>query len=129
MKRTILLIDDCDMMLRFLTPVLNSEFEVVSLKNPIDGILWLKTNPSPDLMILDHDLPGLTGLELLQNLRKDDRWQNIPVIMLSGIKDVEKRWQCLQFGADDFLSKPFHPRELTLRVHMALNKANSPAMA
>lgn len=123
MKKTILLIDDCDMMRRFLTPVFANDFRVISMNNPFEAILWLKTNPAPDVIILDYDLPEMNGLEVLGHLRIRKSWSEVPVIMLSGIKNAEKRWQCLEAGANDFLSKPFHPKELALRVNL-LSKKN-----
>lgn len=122
MKKTILLIDDCDMMRRFLTPVFKDDFDVVSIHNPQDAYNWLKENPSPDVIILDFELPEMNGLTLLQKLRGQLAWSEIPVIMLSGVKDAEKRWQCLEAGADDFLTKPFHPKELALRVKLICNR-------
>jgi DNA-binding response OmpR family regulator len=122
MKKTILLIDDCDMMRRFLTPVFKDDFNVVSIHNPNDAYNWLQENPSPDVIILDYELPEMNGLSLLQKLRAQPTWSEIPVIMLSGVKDAEKRWQCLEAGADDFLTKPFHPKELALRVKLICNR-------
>ncbi len=122
MKKTILLIDDCDMMRRFLTPVFKDDFNVVSIHNPHDAYNWLRENPSPDVIILDYELPEMNGLTLLKKLRGQLAWSEIPVIMLSGVKDAEKRWQCLEAGADDFLTKPFHPKELALRVKLICNR-------
>jgi DNA-binding response OmpR family regulator len=118
MQKTILLIDDCEMMRRFLAPIFKHNFQVVALNTPMEAILWLKTNPAPEAIVLDYELPEMTGLELLKHLRKNTAWANVPVIMLSGIKDAERRWQCIEAGANDFLAKPFHPKELALRVNL-----------
>ncbi|MCU0345304.1 MAG: response regulator [Saprospiraceae bacterium] len=118
MKNTILLIDDCEMMRRFLAPIFKDNFQVIALKNPMEAILWLKTNPIPDAILLDYELPEMTGIELLKHLRQNNQWAGIPVLMLSGVKDTERRWQCIEAGANDFLAKPFHPKELALRVNL-----------
>lgn len=122
MKKTILLIDDCDMMRRFLTPIFEKDFRVIALSTGMEAILHLRTQPVPSAILLDYNLPEMTGLEVLGSIRKNDGWADIPVVMLSGVKDAEKRWQCLEAGANDFLAKPFHPKELSLRVNLFLEK-------
>lgn len=129
MKNTILLIDDCDMMRRFLAPVLSNSYRVVALDSAMEAVLWLKTNPAPDAILLDFDLPEMSGLDLLNHLRQRTEWAGLPVLMLSGVKDAEKRWQCLEAGANDFLAKPFHPKELELRVKMMMKQRQNTASA
>lgn len=123
MKKTILLIDDCDMMRRFLAPIFKENYEVVSLGNAMEAVLWLKTNPAPDAILLDFELPEMSGMDLLKHIRRNDELANMPILMLSGVKDVERRWQCFEAGANDFLAKPFHPRELALRVNLIMKNA------
>jgi DNA-binding response OmpR family regulator len=123
MKNTILLIDDCDMMRRFLTPIFKEDYNVVSVGSAMDALEWLRRNPAPAAILLDYQLPDLSGIDLLRRLRRNNAWCNIPVLMLSGVKDIERRWQCIEAGANDFLSKPFHPKELSLRVKMIVQKA------
>lgn len=128
-KDTILLIDDCEMMRRFLAPIFTDNFEVVSMGNASEAVLWLKTNPAPAAILLDFELPEMTGMDLLKHLRQNEAWSAIPVLMLSGVKDTERRWQCIEAGANDFLAKPFHPKELALRVNMISRNASSSAKA
>lgn len=123
MKNTMLLIDDCDMMLRFLTPIFKDNYHVIALNTPMEAILWLKTNPAPEAILLDFELPEMTGLELLRHLRQNNSLANVPILMLSGVKDAERRWQCIEAGANDFLAKPFHPKELALRVNLMSKNA------
>ena len=126
MKSTILLIDDCDMMRRFLTPIFKDDYHVVAVSNAMDAIEWLQSNAKPTVILLDFQLPDLTGIQMLQWLKKNEGWKEIPVLMLSGVKDMERRWQCIEAGASDFLAKPFHPKELALRVNM-ISKCVHPA--
>jgi DNA-binding response OmpR family regulator len=77
----------------------------------------------PDLVVLDLMLPGLDGLELFRRLR---RVAPIPVVMLTARGQEEDRIAGLELGADDYLGKPFSPRELTARVRAVLRRARSP---
>ncbi len=66
-----------------------------------------------DLMILDRMMPGEDGLSFIRDLRREN---NTPILMLTAMGDVEERIAGLEGGADDYLSKPFEPRELLLRI-------------
>jgi class 3 adenylate cyclase len=74
----------------------------------------------PDLVILDVNMPGMTGFEVCANLKSDDLTAKIPIIMLTALADVENRVEGLGLGADDYLTKPFSPRELMARVQTRL---------
>lgn len=77
----------------------------------------------PDLVILDRMLPGLSGDEVLRRLRDDPATSNIPVLVLTAKREQEDRIKGLELGADDYLTKPFSPRELVLRVQAILRRA------
>ena len=79
----------------------------------------------PDLVVLDLMLPGLDGLEVCRQLRQDD--PNLPVVMLTALGDEADRVVGLSLGADDYVTKPFSPRELVLRVQSVLRRASRPA--
>lgn len=74
-----------------------------------------------DLMVLDRMMPGETGLELAQSLRKERR---VPILMLTAMGEAADRIAGLETGADDYLTKPFEPRELLLRIHSILRRVN-----
>ena len=76
----------------------------------------------PDLIILDIMLPGQDGYAVFKELRRDPRSRNIPVIMLTARAQTEDRIQGLEVGADDYLTKPFSPKELNLRVQAVLKR-------
>jgi DNA-binding response OmpR family regulator len=122
MKKFILLVEDCDMMARFLAGSLQSDYQIARTANPIEAILWLKTHPAPDAFVLDFEMPEMSGLEFVRHLKSKAETRDVPTIMLSGVKNVENRWLCLDAGANDFLAKPFHPKELALRLKNLLNK-------
>ena len=84
--------------------------------------LNLISNALPDLVLLDWMLPGLSGIELARRLRADKRTRSIPIIMLTARSDEQDKLQGLETGADDYITKPFSPRELTARIKAVLRR-------
>ncbi|MBN2543988.1 response regulator transcription factor [bacterium] len=76
----------------------------------------------PDLIILDLMLPDMDGFDICKSLKKDDRFSSIPVIMLTARGDEMDRILGLELGADDYVTKPFSPRELVARVKAVLRR-------
>lgn len=76
----------------------------------------------PDLIVLDWMLPGMSGIELTRRLRADDRTNTVPVIMLTAKAEESDKLAGLEIGADDYLTKPFSPRELNARVKAVLRR-------
>ena len=83
----------------------------------------------PDLLILDLMLPGFSGYEVLQEMRRRPATSDVPVVVLTARRDEADRVKGLELGADDYVTKPFSPRELVLRVAAVLRRAQSPAVA
>ena len=81
----------------------------------------------PDLIILDVMMPDLTGIQLLRMIRSDALLQDTPVMFLTAKGETEDRLKGLEGGADDYLAKPFDPRELVLRAQALLRRAKSAA--
>lgn len=81
-----------------------------------------------DLLILDVMMPGETGVEFARSIRNSAGGSGVPIVMLTARHEIEHRIEGLQAGADDYLSKPFEPRELLLRVSSILRRANPPAL-
>ncbi len=79
-----------------------------------------------DLIVLDIMMPGESGLELTQGLREASQ---VPVLLLSAMSEIEDRIAGLECGADDYLPKPFEPRELVLRINAILRRTQTPAPA
>lgn len=77
---------------------------------------------APDVIVLDRMLPGLSGDEVLKSLRSEPATAGIPVLMLTALKEQGDRIEGLELGADDYLAKPFSPRELVLRVQAILRR-------
>ena len=83
----------------------------------------------PDLVLLDLMLPGFSGYEVLGELRRRPELAEIPVIVLTARRDEADRVKGLELGADDYVTKPFSPRELVLRVGAVLRRAQAPPVA
>jgi adenylate cyclase len=88
----------------------------------VDGprALALIQEQMPDLVILDVNMPGMSGFDVMSNLKASQETAQIPVLMLTALADVENRVHGLGLGADDYLAKPFNPRELVARVSARL---------
>jgi two-component system, OmpR family, response regulator CpxR len=112
--KQILVIDDdkelCELLVEFLEP---EGFSVETVHEAHGGLRRALSNEHC-LVILDVMLPGMTGLELLRHLRKSSQ---VPVLMLTARGEDIDRILGLEMGADDYLPKPFNPRELTARIH------------
>ncbi|HAT37416.1 MAG TPA: DNA-binding response regulator, partial [Gemmatimonadetes bacterium] len=83
----------------------------------------------PNLIILDRMLPGLSGDEVITRLRGDSETSSIPVLMLTAKREQEDRIEGFELGADDYLTKPFSPRELVLRVKAVLRRVQDAGAA
>ena len=70
----------------------------------------------PELLILDLMLPGTPGLDLLRELRREERWARLPVVIVTARGEVGDRTRGLELGADDYVAKPFDRRELLARI-------------
>jgi two-component system phosphate regulon response regulator PhoB len=84
--------------------------------------LNLVSNALPDLVLLDWMLPGLSGIEFARRLRADKRTRAVPIIMLTARSEEQDKLSGLESGADDYITKPFSPRELTARIKAVLRR-------
>ena len=121
MKKRILIIDDDEKLNELLNEYLTRfDFKVASVTHPQDGLQYIKRK-SPDLIILDVMLPGMNGLEVCKEIRKS---YNIPIIMLTARGEVMDRIIGLELGADDYIPKPFEPRELVARIQSLFRRCS-----
>lgn len=91
------------------------------------GALQAVNREIPDLVVLDRMLPGLSGDEVLQALKEETATRTLPVLVLTAKREQEDRIEGFELGADDYLTKPFSPRELVLRVRAILRRIHDPA--
>ncbi len=103
-------------------------YRVSTASNGTDA-LRTAAEQRPDVVVLDLMLPGLSGLDVLQALRKQDETRDVGVILLTARREEADRIRGLSLGADDYLTKPFSPNELTLRVAAIIRRLAAPAVA
>jgi two-component system, OmpR family, phosphate regulon response regulator PhoB len=100
-------------------------FEVLKAYDGVAGT-DVALRERPDLIVLDLMLPGRDGYSVFRELKRDPRGAGIPVIMLTARAQTEDRIQGLEAGADDYLTKPFSPKELLLRIQAILKRSDGP---
>ncbi len=120
MKNKILVIDDEPSIRLLLENFLSKTYEVVVKSDGMEALTWLEGN-LPDLIICDIQMRNLDGYQFLEQLRYRGFTKHTPVIMLSGVESSKERIKCYQLGAQDFLSKPFNPEELSELIKKNLN--------
>lgn len=118
--KKILVVDDTRLMVAMITNFLKSaNYQVISAGSGEDALEMVKKE-MPDLILLDVVLPNMSGYEVCSILRSNLRYSLIPIIMLTGQTDEEEKLKGLELGADDYVVKPFNPRELLARVKNTL---------
>lgn len=121
MPKKILIVDDEPKIVEICQDYLRaSGFEVLSAENGLLGLAAARRE-KPDLVVLDLMLPGMDGLDVCRNLRRES---DVPIIMLTARVDEADKLVGIELGADDYITKPFSPRELVARVRMVLRRAS-----
>ena len=121
-KKNILVVDDEEDILELLRYNLSKEgFVVDCVSSGEEAIEHIKRNPVA-LMILDLMLPGIDGLEVCRQLKRDDKYYRIPIIMLTAKGEDSDIVAGLELGADDYITKPFRPRVVIARVRSVLRR-------
>ena len=118
----ILIVDDDPLNRRLLTKSLeNDGHRTTQFDNGFAALAAIGEDP-PDLVLLDIEMPGLDGIEVLERLKADAELRHVPVIMISGVDDNASVVRCIEAGAEDFLPKPFDPAILRARIDSGLNR-------
>ncbi len=118
--KKIIVIDDFEDSCQLISEILSTNYEVKYICQAEKALDFVKQN-NPDLIIMDYKMPYVTGVELCKIIRETQVTQDIPIIFVSGAATSDERIETLESGGDDFLSKPFHPKELLLRVQKRLS--------
>ncbi|NJN16363.1 MAG: response regulator transcription factor [Oscillochloris sp.] len=124
MTRTILVVDDEPAIVQIARDYLDrAGFRVISAGDGNEA-LRLARNERPALLVLDLMLPAIDGLDITRTLRQDPATRKLPIIMLTARVDETDRLIGLELGADDYITKPFSPRELVARVRAVLRRTD-----
>jgi CheY-like chemotaxis protein len=118
----VLLVDDEDQLRRVMRDLLERDgYTVTEARDGIEALDQVDRT-APDIIVLDLNLPGLDGYGVLSHLRSRRSTENIPVVVLTARGDEENEVRVFEFGADDFLSKPFRARALSARLDAVLRR-------
>ena len=120
----ILVVEDEDAIREMLVMVLEQAgLNVIAVASAEEAQHSLADNAMPDLVLLDWMLPGISGVELARRLKKDDLFKSLPIILLTARGEEEDKVRGLEIGADDYVTKPFSPKELIARIKAVLRRS------
>jgi phosphate regulon transcriptional regulator PhoB len=127
-KGRILVIDDEKDLIELMRYNLEKDGFLVSSAQDGESGLSMALKDTPDLIVVDLMLPGVDGLDVCRTLRSDKRTARIPIIMLTAKSAESDRILGLELGADDYVTKPFSPRELMARIKAVLRRTSAPQL-
>ncbi|MCK4842938.1 MAG: phosphate regulon transcriptional regulator PhoB [Methylococcales bacterium] len=120
----ILVVEDEDAIREMLVMVLEqANLSVMAVASAEQAQHLLADKKQPDLILLDWMLPGISGVEFAMRLKKDDFFKTIPIILLTARGEEEDKVRGLEIGADDYVTKPFSPKELIARIKAVLRRS------
>jgi len=126
LKRVLIIEDDKDIVELVRYNLEKEGFQVGAAGDGLSGLAQVKKSP-PDLLLLDLMLPKLSGLEICKDIRREPALNRLPILMLTARGEESDRVVGLELGADDYVTKPFSPRELVARVKALLRRAEPAA--
>jgi DNA-binding response OmpR family regulator len=115
-------IDDEPSVLLIIQHYFKSKFDVKVFNKPADAIATMHDGDLPDIIICDLNMPEISGSEFVEMVRSSGFFSSIPLIVLSATDSSEKKIDILNLGADDFMVKPFNPKELEARINSILRR-------
>jgi len=118
----ILVVDDDPAFARQVTAILEPEGMAVSSLGDVASMLEALSHHPPDLLLLDMEMPGMSGIDACRLVRMTPDWQDIPILFLTAQTGVEARISAFEAGADDYLAKPVVPQEIRTRVRLRLER-------
>jgi len=118
---------DDDPPARFLTRAILevAGYDVEEVSDGAEALEYLERGELPDLMVLDLTMPRMNGEETLLRIRSSERSEDLPVVVLTGSRDLESEIRLVEAGADDYVRKPLNPRLFTGRVRAALRRGRA----
>jgi two-component system phosphate regulon response regulator PhoB len=122
-KCTVLLVEDEDAIREMLVVILEQVgLQVIAVASAEEGQIALGDN-LPDLILLDWMLPGISGVEWAKRIKKDESCKDLPIILLTARGEEEDKVSGLDCGADDYITKPFSPKELIARIKAVMRRS------
>jgi len=122
MAGTILIVEDEPAIAELITLTLRRSGHQTVHAESVERAVTLVDQAMPDLTLIDWMLPGASGVELVKKLRRDKRTKTIPIIMLTAKSEEADKLMGLETGADDYITKPFSPKELVARIKAVLRR-------
>ncbi|WP_041208173.1 phosphate regulon transcriptional regulator PhoB [Aeromonas jandaei] len=124
MAKRILVVEDEAPIREMLCFVLEQKgYETIEAEDFADGLAKVR-EPYPELIVLDWMMPGGSGIQFIKQLKQDEVTRQIPVVMLTARGEEEDKVRGLEAGADDYITKPFSPKELTARLHAVMRRVS-----
>lgn len=123
-KKVLVVDDDPNVGLLISAVLKKYNYSVTTINSGDEVLVFLKTD-KPDLILLDLRMPGIDGYSLCKKIREEPDTRDIPVIILSGVSEVDARINTIELGADDYITKPFDVRELRARINRILKRKTS----
>jgi len=115
-KKRILIVDDKSTIAKVIQVYISDLYDCIYFEDPLKAIAWIQEGNIPDLIISDIYMPNMSGAEFLDYLKKNDLFKSIPFVILSSEDSTSQKISLLKKGADDYISKPFNPMELKVRL-------------
>ncbi|MBC8374550.1 MAG: response regulator [FCB group bacterium] len=119
-QEVVLLVEDNQDIRQYIKEVLEDQYQIVQASDGVEGI-QVANETIPDLIITDVMMPRMDGNTFVKRIRSDERSSHVPIIMLTARAEAEDKIGGLELGVDDYLTKPFNPRELRVRVQNLLD--------
>lgn len=127
-SKTVLIVDDESSIREMIAVALEmADYRVLEADNAQTGHA-MALDQKPDLILLDWMMPGTSGIELARRLKREEATAEMPIILLTAKGEEDNKVQGLEAGADDYITKPFSPRELVARLKAVLRRATPPGI-
>lgn len=125
-SKKIFIVDDIAESCNVLVEALRDDYQCSSTQDSSIAIEMIRKN-KPDLVILDYQMPGIMGVDICKVIRSTESTKYLPVVFVSGVASFEEKIKAFEMGADDFISKPFHLRELQMRLRRFTHRDVEPS--
>ncbi len=123
-KQTVLIVDDQAENLQYLNNLLHEQYIIRATLNGLMALEYLQNN-TPELILLDIKMPEMDGFTLCEEIKKQPALKDVPIIFISALDDIEHKVKAFENGGVDYITKPFEPKEILVRIQNQLEIYNS----